>query len=198
MGEDYSNMRLEEFLSRFSNISPIRVKGSRDVMPYLEDPLDYQKKIVTRAVSDIPYFLSTGKGSGTVNSIMLNLIYQSRVKSGSLHIAQCYLALVPVVLGPGAVHVQLGDFKFMPHLDAFYRALRKAGQEEPPLFSDPERTFSDLYSICVTWEKEKSYKFKASDDNRRQLAAIVENAKHRNEFLSIFYKYIVASALKIE
>jgi len=201
MGDSYRDMGLEDFISNFSAIESIPIEHGKKVPPYLQSPQQYQKEVVKRTVSDIPYLLTTGRGSGTVNSILLKLMYTSKVKSSSIHLAQCYLAMVPVVLGPQAVYAPVGNFSFEPHKNSFYRAVKKSGQKEPALFSDLERIYNDLYTISANWKLEKKahgLDFEPSKHNIEQLSAIVRCAKDGNEFLSVFYKYIVSPALRIE
>ena len=199
MGDSYRDWRLEDFLTNFSGITSVEIEHGKKIPPYFYNPAHYQTEVVKKAVSDIPFFLSSGSGTGTVNSIMLQLIYQSEVKSNPFHLAQCYLALSPAVFGPESIILPVDAFNYTTHKNQFYTALKKSGQKEPALFSDFERTYSDLYAIASAWKLKRHYTLDFEPGNTKaQLSSIVRCAKGEQEFLSVFYKYIVSPALRIE
>jgi hypothetical protein len=140
----------------------------------------------------------------TVDSIVFELLNESKISSQEIpHLVQCYLAMVPAVIGPEALDYRVEVlpelfFDFRTYVERFYKTLKKAGIEEPLLFANPERTYNNLYMMSGVWKNKKKYKFEPSPHNSQQLAAIVRNAKDENEFVGLFYKYVISPALRIE
>ncbi len=203
MGDSYRDWTLEDFLNSFSKINSVSMENGKEVQPYIQNPAHYQKKMICKGVSSLVSALRIDVQFDTVHDLVSEL---SVVREDLFHIAQCYLAMVPVVLGHdsliGPVQPAPGEelFNFQSKKERFYKAVKKSGKPEPCLFGDDAnlvRTYNKLHLLSEAWKK-KRYHFEPSEHNIEQLSAIVRCAKDENEFLSVFYKYIVSPALRIE
>jgi hypothetical protein len=202
MGDLYSDMRLEDFISKFSAIEAIDIENGKKVQPYLQNPLKYQRTVVVKGVKSLVSALKISQ-TDTVQDIMSELLDQSIVSYEEIpHIAQCCLAMVPVVLGKQSLvcSIDVDDewFTFQVYKNTFNKALKSKGKPEPLLFSNLEKTYDTIYKISGMLKTKKGYKFEPTEHNKEQVSAIVRCARDENEFLGVFYKYILSPALRIE
>ena len=189
-------MHLDDFLIEFAKIDHIICENGRAVPPFLLNPKYPQKRLVTHGAEDLIYSLRTGNEKGTVINAMVQVLFECRVKD-VFRIAQCYLAMIPVVLGPGQNYEMMDAEIFRSLLNSYHQALRERSHEEPFLLSDLEETSQNLYAMSNAIYKRKHYHFKPTSHNKNQANAIVRNARGENEFLGVFYRHILMPALML-
>jgi len=191
-------MNLEEFIQKFTSTGSITAEHDERVPLYIVNPAHYQEEVVARGGSNLVYTLLTSDETGTINNIMLQLLIQSRVKSSSFRITQCYLAAALPILGQEALFQKVGKYDFKALMERYQKALKKAGINEPSLFENLDEISHDLRTISETWKlRSKSLDFEPNPHNTEQVNVIIRNARKENSYLADFYEHILSPMLLI-
>jgi len=194
---DYKNMRLDDFVEEFLKLERIVCENGKIVSPYLLNPKYAQKMLVTRGAQDLIYSIKTGSEKGTVINAMVQVLFSCRIND-VFRIAQCYLAMVPVVLGPNLEYEDtMSPEKFNSLVFEYYLSLKSKAHEEPFLFENLEETSRNLDAISYEIQRRKHYHFKPSNHNKDQANAIVRNARGEQEFLGVFYRNILMPTIRL-